>query len=429
MSVVDYVATSNWAGNIKWTREGVTAVKDTEHLATIVKEATGPIRALGTGHCFSPIANTEGVHVRLLGEAFGKVTIDKDASVVTLGAGVTYAKLLDACEEADVCLANCPSLPHITVVGSIMTGTHGTGWNKKTIGNEVVGLEVVRSDGSIDKVGAKDEDLPWIVQSWGAAGVVTSVTLKVYPKHEIYKQIIMQPDWTQTLEKLEDIYSAAEYVSIFAHWGPEGASVNSIWFGLNKDQMPEHVKKIFPEGTEEVEVGQGVHPVLTLDAKNCIKVGSTSVNRCQYHFIPGGTPSSGVGLELQSEFFVPFDKARAALAALSERSGEFCDLVVVAELRLVVGDNLPLSVCRQSEAERFLGIHFTWHFRQDEVAICLRDIVQPIFKQFGPLRPHVGKVFVRDESMDCIFEKYEDLKAKFDPESRFQGFAVATSPP
>jgi len=44
---------------------------------------------------------------------------------VTFGAGVIYSELIKALEPHDLALMNIPSLPHITVVGSAITGTHG----------------------------------------------------------------------------------------------------------------------------------------------------------------------------------------------------------------------------------------------------------------------------------------------------------------
>ena len=46
---------------------------------------------------------------------------------VTFGAGVTYTDLIEALKAEHMAIANLPSLPHINVVGSIMTGTHGSG--------------------------------------------------------------------------------------------------------------------------------------------------------------------------------------------------------------------------------------------------------------------------------------------------------------
>jgi len=46
---------------------------------------------------------------------------------VTFGAGITYSQLIAALAENKLALPNVPSLPHLNVVGSVVTGTHGSG--------------------------------------------------------------------------------------------------------------------------------------------------------------------------------------------------------------------------------------------------------------------------------------------------------------
>jgi len=425
---VDYVATSNWAGNVKWSRSEVLEPTDAKQLAELIKNAKGSVRVIGTGHCFSPIANTTGTHIRLRNESFGKIEFLKDEGLVRFGAGVTYTKLLEACEEEGVSIMNAPSLPHITVVGSVMTGTHGSGWNKPTMGNEVVAVEFVRSDGTLDEITTESEELGWVVQSWGSAGVVTGMTMKTYPIHQVYKQIFLRPDWDGIIDNLEQVFQSGDYVSLFCRWTRYGGEFNSAWVGHSSGKAPANVRDLFPD-SEELKEGESVHPVPELDGRNCIAVGLSSVNRCQYHFIPSGVPSSGVGMELQTEFFLPVEKTAAALRDLSARSKDFGYLCVVTELRVMTGDQLPLSVIQGPSSQRFVGIHMTWHYRQDRVVVALRDIIQPIYKKYGPLRPHVGKLFVMDDSLQYLFDKYDELKERFDPTGRFSGVTVATAVP
>jgi len=46
---------------------------------------------------------------------------------VRIGSGVTYSMLLDKLKEEKVAISNLPSLPHLNVVGSLVTGSHGGG--------------------------------------------------------------------------------------------------------------------------------------------------------------------------------------------------------------------------------------------------------------------------------------------------------------
>ena len=50
------------------------------------------MRAVGSGHSFNDLADTDGTHIDL--SNFDEITVDLDEMTVTIGAGVTYDKLL-----------------------------------------------------------------------------------------------------------------------------------------------------------------------------------------------------------------------------------------------------------------------------------------------------------------------------------------------
>lgn len=79
----------------------------------------------GTAHSFSDIADTDGLHISLAN--FTDIAVDASQRSVTFGAGVTFTMLIKALTEHKMALRNLPSLPHINVVGSVVTGTHGSG--------------------------------------------------------------------------------------------------------------------------------------------------------------------------------------------------------------------------------------------------------------------------------------------------------------
>src|SRR5262245_16647512 len=91
----------------------------------MVAESTR-VRALGTGHSFTPIADTPGVLVATAGLP-AVCDVDSAAGAVTVGAGVTYGDLAQRLDAAGWALPNLGSLPHISVAGACATATHGSG--------------------------------------------------------------------------------------------------------------------------------------------------------------------------------------------------------------------------------------------------------------------------------------------------------------
>ena len=100
------------------------------------------MRALGTRHSFSRIADTDGALIATAGLP-AVCDIDSAAAAVTVGAGVTYGDLAQRLTAAGWALPNMASLPHISVGGACATGTHGSGSGNGSLSSAVRALELV----------------------------------------------------------------------------------------------------------------------------------------------------------------------------------------------------------------------------------------------------------------------------------------------
>ena len=122
----------NWSKNIEFTAKTLEQPTTVEGIQSVVKEAKGQVKVVGTAHSFSDIADTDGTHINL--GNFLDISVDmtkgKGHETVTFGAGITYTQLIEALKAEKMALPNLPSLPHLNVVGSVMTGTHGSGIKK-----------------------------------------------------------------------------------------------------------------------------------------------------------------------------------------------------------------------------------------------------------------------------------------------------------
>ena len=96
-----------------------------DELRRLVDTASGSLHGLGTRHSFNEMADADGlVSLEALS---GKATIDQEAHTVTVPAAMRYGDLARVLQEAGWALSNLPSLPHISVAGSVATATHGSG--------------------------------------------------------------------------------------------------------------------------------------------------------------------------------------------------------------------------------------------------------------------------------------------------------------
>ena len=83
------------------------------------------MRVRSTRHSFNDIADTDGVFLSL--GQFSYVRLKPEENAVEIGAGATYTMVIEFMKKYNVALHNVPSLPHISFIGSLVTGTHGGG--------------------------------------------------------------------------------------------------------------------------------------------------------------------------------------------------------------------------------------------------------------------------------------------------------------
>jgi len=176
------------------------------------------IKPVGSQHSFNDIADTDGVQISLV-KYFTDIKVDQATEKVWFGAGVTYAQLAKVLEENDLALKNMPSFPHINVVGSVVTGSHGGGARKQAIANYVTALEIVNSQGvaRLIKKGV-DHDFEEHLHVFGALGVITKMEMSVVPSYNILKCIYENMSWQPWIDdprKIDQLDNLGDFVSLF----------------------------------------------------------------------------------------------------------------------------------------------------------------------------------------------------------------------
>ena len=151
------------------------------------------MKVVGTGYSFNDIADTPGTQVSLA--RFTGIEVHHDSEAVTVGAGVTYTVLIEALTHEQLALPNLPSLPHLNVVGSVVTGAHGGGIHTQTMASSVTALRLVDPNGDIKVLTRGDEDFGHYLHSFGALGIITEMTIQAEPEYAVVKCIYEDLRW------------------------------------------------------------------------------------------------------------------------------------------------------------------------------------------------------------------------------------------
>lgn len=400
-------ALTNWAGNITYTPEELHRPRSLDALRALVADSAR-VRVLGSGHSFNEIAEPGADGVLLsLGALPQEVDVDTVARTVRVGGGVRYAELARVVHGRGLALHNMASLPHISVAGSVATGTHGSGVGNGSLAAAVREVELVTADGSTVTITRGEERFEGAVTALGALGVVTALTLDLEADFEVEQYVFTE----LPLDGLdfEAVAGAAYSVSLFTDWRAPG--FRQVWLKRRGDQAPAD----FPWAAPATEA---MHPVPGMPAVNCTEqfgVPGPWHERLP-HFRAEFTPSSGE--ELQSEYLLPRPYALDALRSLDAIRDVVAPVLQVCEVRTIAADTQWLSPAYGRDS---VALHFTWVADTDAVLPVVRR-VEAALNPFGP-RPHWGKVFcVPAEVVRGRYPRLSDfvaLSAFLDPSAKF----------
>ena len=366
----------NWAGNVMFGAARVHRPGSVDELRRVVA-GSERVRALGSRHSFSGVADTTDDLVLLDGIP-PAVEVDAGAGTATVTAGMTYAQVVVELQRAGFALANMASLPHISVAGSVATGTHGSGATQRSLAAAVVGIESIGPDGDLTTT-HRDSDpdrFPGSVVALGALGVVTRLTLSIEPAYTMTQAVRVSVPLDEVATGLDDLFAAAYSVSLFTDWRGDA----HVYLKSRTDRPATGWDLGRPAEAP-------VHPVPGMPTDWCTEqLGAVGwwherLPHFRAEFVPGA------GKELQSEYFVARESAPAAFAALREIGEVVAPVIHIAEVRAVRGDDLWLSPAYGRDTVTF---HFTWLDAEAEVAPVMKLVEQALF----PLgaRPHWGKL-------------------------------------
>jgi xylitol oxidase len=386
----------NWGGNVEFGARRVLRPRSVDELRGMVA-AADRIRALGTAHSFSRVADTRGDLVSMQ-DLPPRLEITGDT--VTVSAGTRFGELVGPLNQAGRALHNLGSLPHISVGGACATGTHGSGDGNPCLAAAVTEYELVTAGGELVTM---PHDT---VVGLGRLGIVTALTLRTQPAYDI-QQVVYDDLPMEALDDLDGVFGAGYSVSLFtrfrrpvfdlafvkrrvdpaAPWTPP-----DTWFGATR--APEQRHPVPGEPAEHTTLQDGLpapwHTRLP-------------------HFRLEFTPSKGE--EIQSEFFVAREHGPAAVRAVLALGRRLAPVLLISEIRTIAADDLPASMAHQRDS---VALHFTWVRDQAAVEAAAAE-VEAAIAGYDP-RPHWGKVFTMTPP---AVPRLRRLAAELDPHGIF----------
>ena len=417
----------NWAGTATAEPARWYWPRTVEAIAAAVKEAASAgltVRALGSGHSFTPAGVTSGAALDLSGWT-GIVSADTQTGLVTVRSGTTIRALNAALDTLGLAMPNLGDIDAQTISGAISTGTHGTGARLGGIATAVAALEIVLADGSV--VSCSPRERPELFAAAtigvGALGVISTMTLACVPAF--------------TLTADERPLPLAEVTARFAEFAADNDHFEFYWFPYGRNALVKRNNRVKDQGSPpalpawrrywEYEVMENaafgtlcrtgrampglIKPLNRLAAATLSKRSYSDASHRVF------VTSRRVRF-VESEYAVPRDSVLDVLAELRARVPRLAHPVMFpVEVRVAAADDIWLSTAYGRDSA-YIAIH-------QYVGLPYRDyfgLFESIAATVGG-RPHWGKMHTLDASrLGALYPRFADfhrVRDETDPERRF----------
>lgn len=395
----------NWVGNQSFVAAHMASPKSEDEISALVRAATSQgksVRCAGSGHSFTPVVATSGLLLSLQ-DYQGITHVDQQRKRVSVKAGTKLNTITRFLKEAGYSLTNQGDIDSQAIAGALATGTHGTGTTLGNLSSQVVGMKIIRPDGSVMEVSDKDNlDLLHATQvNIGMFGVISEMTLQVSDAYWLHDRV-WREDFESLMERYDELAAKHRHFGFF--WCPTSESRHLYCLpdtekvSLSKKDFDVCEVKVM-DMTDERTFYEGEHEKIAY---------SSEVFAIHY-----------VANFHELEYAVPAQHGKQALREIRDLVlTKHPNCIYPVEYRFTKGDPAWISPFHNQDSVTIScsggpnGVDY-WPFLKD---------VDDILRQYGS-RPHWGKLhFTQREDVDRWFPKAEafrELRRSVDPNGYF----------
>src|SRR5262245_30639076 len=386
---------TNWVGNQHCTPARILAPGSEAEVQAAVRAAR-VVRCVATGHSFTPVHLTndtlltmDGLH-RVLG-------VDAGTGRIRALPGTSVDELGGPLWEAGWSLANQGDIDTQGIAGAVSTSTHGSGLALQSFSAAVRRARLVVASGDVLEIREDDPRLAAVQASVGMLGVLSELEVQAVPRHRLVERI-EQWSYQEAFGRLEELARAHRHYSFFYIPTEASAALYDLDVPTGMQVPDTCYVKIYDVADDDVpdseEPGRRVGPA--------------------FRIYPAFFPANFHELE----YFVPYERAREALAAMRE--------LMLASLPLSV---FPMEVRTVAREEAWLS----HSYRRDSLVISVSGqpgtdydpylrAVHALLGQFEA-RVHFGKLhfLTRNELLERYprAEEFIVLRRELDPDGKF----------
>lgn len=185
---------SNWSGNQTSSPQAIVMPRDPDELRAAVTTGEGPVRVVGAGHSFTPVAATEGTLLKL--DGLGLVhSVDQGNKRAWVNAGARLKHLSPELERYGLAFRNLGDINEQSLAGAISTATHGTGATLPCLSAEITALRLMTADGDLITISRETDSDAFDAArvSLGTLGVIVEAEVQLVDSYRLHRKTWAEP--------------------------------------------------------------------------------------------------------------------------------------------------------------------------------------------------------------------------------------------
>ncbi|MGO1480605.1 MAG: D-arabinono-1,4-lactone oxidase [Brachybacterium sp.] len=420
------IPSRNWSGGHRWSPEHVLTPRTEDEVVAgiaLARRQKLPLRMIGGGHSFTPLAATDGISMSL-DRYRGLVRADARTGLVTLRGGTRLWEVAELLAPHDLALPVMGDIDRQSIAGAVQTGTHGTGARFTGFAGMVRALRLVLADGSIvDTSPLQDPDLFEAARlGLGTIGVVLEATLACVPRYRLELVEAIEPLEAVARSFLADS-SIVDHHEFF--WFPRTSRATVRTSRRVVQETPRHRPHPAAEALQQEVLGNGAWELMCRGAALVPGLSRPAAEIASRVFAGPRVVDDSAAVFVaprrvrfhESEWAIPASRFRAAFAALRARfEQEDVRVTFPIEVRRAAADDVWLSTAYGRDTV-YLAAH---RYHAEEAGPYLL-MIQRTLEPFGA-RPHWGKRhWLGKRELSALYPRFEDFHAvreAADPDGR-----------
>lgn len=407
----------NWSGSQVCYPNTRSAPADLAQLQTLLKQANGVIRPVGSGHSFMPLVPTDDTIVSLSRLA-GLISVDETHQQARVWAGTRLGDIGEPLAKQGQALVNMPDIDEQSLAGAIATATHGTGAQLTCMSDHVVGLQLVLANGDLLECNAKQNtDVFKAAQvNLGALGIVSQVTLQNQASYKLKRETT----WLPIEEILDNAETLADNNRNFEFYFIPFTGMGFIDIqNITDDEITVIDKLDQNDGAEDLKTARDIlswspklrELVLGTYMKTLPKEVNVA-NSWQNYASERNVRFNEMEYHLPRENMIPaFKEIRQVVET------QFPEVFFPFEVRYIKSDDIWLSPFYKRET---CSIAVHRYYKESHQAMFAA--IEPIMQKYQG-RPHWGKLnTMKAEQFSQHYEhwqRFNEIRRELDPKGKF----------